>query len=198
MNKKTRTLVSAASALAVAISVSMPASAAPAQNQRSTWMSGEVAQIGEIAGMDGNSHLIGFSGKTDGFSDFSVTNFDCPEGQLPSWDPESGCEIVGSLGMYGYDLTVNISKKLSRGTISGLVRVYEGDTESGDPLWGEARDVNITMKATGKMVVTKDKQDGYTRTDKERPAVTTSGQVGEFDVTGAEGSIVHVKESYKD
>jgi len=197
MNTKIRGVLSAAGALALAVTAFAPASAAPPEKSNVTWATAEIAQVGELEGFTGTSHLIGFSGNTDGFSDVSVVSFNCPEGQLPSWDPDSGCEEVGIVGMYGYAADVSINKKLSQATVDSTVRVYEGETESGEPIWGQARQLNFTMQATGDLVTTKDRQDGYVRTDRERPAVVTSGQVGELDLAGSVGKIEQVKETYK-
>jgi len=197
MSMKFRGMLSVAGAAALALTTFAPASAAPPEKSSATWATAEIAQVGELEGFAGTSHLIGFSGNTNGFSDVAVVSFNCPEGQLPSWDPDSGCEEVGIVGMYAYDAEVSVDKKLSLATIDATVRVYEGESESGEPIWGQARQLNVTMEATGDVVTTRDRQDGYVRTDKERPAVVTSGQVGELDLTGSVGKIDQVKETYK-
>lgn len=197
MLMKNRAILSAVGAAALAATAFAPVSAAPPEKSTTTWATAEIAQVGELEGFAGTSHLIGFSGNTDGFSDVAVVSFNCPEGQLPSWDPESECEEVGIVGMYAYDAEVAVDKKLSRATIDATVRVYEGESESGEPIWGQARQLNVTMEATGDVVTTKDRQDGYVRTDKERPAVVTSGQVGELDLAGSVGKIDQVKQFFK-
>lgn len=197
MLMKNRAILSAVGVAALAATAFAPVSAAPPDKSTTTWATAEIAQVGELEGFAGTSHLIGFSGNTDGFSDVAVVSFNCPEGQLPSWDPESGCEEVGIVGMYAYDAEVAVDKKLSQATIDATVRVYEGESESGEPIWGQARQLNVTMEATGDVVTTKDRQDGYVRTDKERPAVVTSGQVGELDLAGSVGKIDQVKQFFK-
>jgi len=197
MSKKIRTILSAVGALALTATAMAQASAAPPERSEVTWVTAEIAHIGELEGFPGTSQLISFSGNTDGFSDVAVVGFDCPAGQLPSWEPESGCEIGEIVGMYGYEANVSVDKKLSRATIESTVRIYEGESETGEPIWGQARQLSVTAEATGPLVKTRDKQEGYVRIDKERPAVVTNGQVGELDLTGSVGKINYVKESYK-
>ena len=197
MSMKFRGILSVTGAAALAVTAFAPASAAPPEKSTATWVTAEIAQVGELEGFAGTSHLIGFSGNTNGFSDVAVVSFNCPEGQLPSWEPDSGCEEVGIVGMYAYDAEVSVDKKLSQATIDATVRVYEGESETGEPIWGQARELNVTMDATGDVVTSKDRQEECVRTDKERPAVVTSGQVGELDLAGGVGKIDQVKQFCK-
>ena len=60
MNTKIRGVLSAAGALALAVTAFAPASAAPPEKSNVTWATAEIAQVGELEGFTGTSHLIGF------------------------------------------------------------------------------------------------------------------------------------------
>lgn len=110
MPKKIRTTLSAAGVLALAVTAVAPASAAPPQKTEATWATEEISHVGELEGFPGTSQLIGFSGNTAGFSDVTVVGFDCPAGQLPSWEPESGRE-VGEIELTGTTDIIDYVKK---------------------------------------------------------------------------------------
>jgi len=197
MHKIYRGLASATGALALVATALVPSAAAPPQKTEVTWVMGEVSQVGVVEGFAGNSRVITFYARTDGTGDATVVNFDCPEGQSPSWDPNNGCEILGPVGMLGEELSVDIDRRLSAASVNGELRIYDGETETGEPVWGEALQLDVAMQAVGDAVINQEKQGGFWHWSKERSATVTTGQLGGFDVTGAVGTIGHLKETYK-
>ncbi|MEF9874941.1 hypothetical protein [Glutamicibacter sp.] len=197
MKKKTGAVLCAAGTAILALNALVPASAAPPEKTDTTWLMGEVAHVGTLDGFAGNSHLISFFARTTGSGDATVVNFDCPAGEMPSWDPDSGCETLGAVGMYGDALEVHIDKQLANGSVSGEVRVYLGETDHGEPLWGETFQLEAVMAGTGDAVVTREHQDGFRHWSKDRPASATSGHLGDMDLAGAVGNLGHLKESFK-
>lgn len=197
MRKTTSAVLCGASTALLAFTALVPASAAPPEKTDSIWLSGEVAHVGELDGFAGNAHLISFFARTTGSGDAAVVNFDCPAGELPSWDPDSGCETLDIVGMYGDALEVHIDKQLKNGSVSGSVRAYQGEDENGEPIWGETYQLEAVMTGTGDAVITREHQEGFRHWSKDRPAAATSGQLGDMDLAGAVGNIGHLKESFK-
>ncbi|QEP08368.1 MULTISPECIES: hypothetical protein [unclassified Glutamicibacter] len=197
MRITTSAVLCGASTALLALTALVPASAAPPEKTDSIWLSGEVAHVGELDGFAGNAHLISFFARTTGSGDAAVVNFDCPAGELPSWDPDSGCETLDIVGMYGDALEVHIDKQLKNGSVSGSVRAYQGEDENGEPIWGETYQLEAVMAGTGDAVITREHQEGFRHWSKDRPAAATSGQLGDMDLAGAVGNIGHLKESFK-
>ncbi|WP_404287365.1 hypothetical protein [Glutamicibacter arilaitensis] len=190
------TIMLSAAGAVLSMTALVPATAAPPEITTSAWMGAEAAHVGELEGFAGNAQLIGFFARTTGSGDAAVTSFNCPEGTPPSWDPESGCEVLETVGMYGYDLDVEISRNLSAGTLSGTVRVYEGETESGEPIFGQAYQLEVSMAGEGGIIKSHDKQEGSKHWSKERSATVVSGSLGAMDLTGAKGQLVHQQDRY--
>lgn len=197
MRKTTGAVLCGATTALLALTAMVPASAAPPEKTDVTWFMGEVAHVGEIDGFAGNAHLISFFARTAGSGDATVVNFDCPAGQVPSWDPDSGCETLDAVGMYGEALEVHIDKQLMNGSVSGEVRAYQGEDGNGDPIWGQSYQLEAVMAGTGDAVVTREHQEGFRHWSKDRPAVATSGHLGDMELAGAVGNIGHLKETFK-
>ncbi|WP_313810759.1 hypothetical protein [Glutamicibacter sp.] len=196
MGKNSRSLVAVVGVGALAVAAVPPASAAAAEKTARSLMEAEQPVIGEMEGFDGNAHFISFMAGNTGKGDLAVVNFDCLEGAPPSWDSDSGCEVLDIVGMYGYNLDVDINKKLTSGTLSGEFQVYLGEAEDGSPIWGKTYNVDVVMKGYGEVERTDDRQEGYRDLRKTRSANVESGtlhdsELGhEFDLTGAEGALL--------
>ncbi|MGQ3383497.1 hypothetical protein [Glutamicibacter sp. TV12E] len=197
MGRISSRILAAAGASALALAAVPPAVAAPAEKDSRSWLEAEQSVVGEMEGFDGNAHLIDFMSWPQGKGEVAVVNFDCPAGTPPSWDPDSGCEVLDIVGMYGYDLDIGVNKKLTSGTMSGEVRVYLGAFEDGSPIWGKTYNIDVAMEGHGEVEKTDERQEGYRELRRTRAAMVESGslvdaELGyEFDLSDAEGALVH-------
>lgn len=209
MKKKLLSACVACSTVPLVLAAASPADAAT----RWTFRSSEVRAaasftvLGAADGVAGNVHVGNIEATSSGQVYGFVTDWTCPDGELPPYggeeepipvdggpgdeplppEPETNCVVEGSRDFWGEDVAVDISKKLTGATVSGAVSVTTWSEE------GESTStpgtVGLTFTGDGGATTSTEysKGDGYVyKYESTQRSATVSGDVVGLSLDGAD------------